>query len=79
MTSRTESQDAHILMRFDREVAHLRPLLPPKGTPPSADIQMAIRIIGTPVVQALQANGHSVEDAIGLMRAVLYLKESSCR
>lgn len=70
---RTANTDAYLLMQFGRDIEPIKALLPPKGTAPSKEVQEHIRTVGQSTVRGLQANGHSLADAIALMRAVLYL------
>lgn len=62
----TRTTEAQLLMTFQDR------MLPYQGQAVSADIQAAVLQHGADIVKALQQNhGHSLADAVGLMRAVL--------
>lgn len=61
-----KTTEASLLMTFrDR-------MTPYEGQAVTADLQAAVKHHGSDIVKALQENhGHSLADAVGLMRAVL--------
>ena len=58
-----KNTDASILMEFREAVKDLKGL-------PTGELTAQMGVLGRPYLDRLQANGHELRDAIGLMRSV---------